>query len=64
MDNSGSYTIDVGFNVGPPSVSSITLGNVEAAAFALLHELGHRTKSYGDLNNDAGDASVVLSQGP
>lgn len=42
----------------PASVSSVTLENVEAAAFLLLHELGHRTKSFGDLDDDAGLAGA------
>jgi hypothetical protein len=59
-DKSGSVSLPVGFTLGPnPTVSSITLGNVEAAAFLLLHELGHRTKRYGSNDNDAGPAGVL-----
>ncbi len=59
MSTSDEVETDVGWRINPNrrpafDVFSIITGNIQAAAFILLHELGHRTKSYED-NDDDGD---------
>jgi hypothetical protein len=52
FDTSGSRTFQLDFNLRDKTAKYVVLGNVEAAAFILAHELGHVT---GKLENDGGD---------
>jgi RHS repeat-associated protein len=58
MGTSGSETIQVGFNLRDKQGSYITLNNVQAAAFVLAHETGHRA---GKLRSDGNDPFGFLS---
>jgi len=48
----------VGFNLPDKKGYYITLNNIQAAAFVLAHEIGHRT---GKLRPDGGDPFGFLS---
>jgi RHS repeat-associated protein len=52
FDTSGSFTIQLGFNLKDNTAEYVVLSNVEAAAFMLAHEAGHVT---GKLENDGND---------
>jgi hypothetical protein len=58
MGTSGSQTIQVGFNLRDKQGSYITLNDVQAAAFVLAHETGHRA---GKLRSDGNDPFGFLS---
>jgi len=58
MSTSGSEIIQVGFNLRDQKGFYITLNNVQAAAFVLAHEIGHRA---GKLRSDGNDPFGFLS---
>jgi hypothetical protein len=58
MGTSGTETIQVGFNLREKRGSYIDLDNVQAAAFILAHEVGHRA---GKLPPDGNDPFGFLS---
>ena len=63
MDTSGSVTVQVGYNLKLRQRDNIQLDNVQAAAFVLLHELGHRTGTLEPDGNDPfGFVSVINNQ--
>ena len=58
MDDSKTQTFQVGFNLREKKGYYLTMTNVEAAAFILAHELGHRTRK---LQPDGHDRFNFLS---
>jgi hypothetical protein len=59
MNTSEFTNIQVGLDVRTGRWQTMTLTNIQAAAFIFLHELGHRTKSFGDRDDDDGYAGVL-----
>lgn len=64
FSNSEKVELQVGYSVGMNALTfkSISLDKIQAAAFILAHELGHRTKSFGDNDQDgAGGITGVMN---
>ena len=63
MGTSGSETIQVGFNLRDKRGYYITLDNVQAAAFVLAHETGHRAGKLRPDGRDPFNFSSVMNNG-
>ena len=63
MGTSGSVTFQVGFDLRQGQAFNIDLDNVQAAAFILFHELGHRTRTLNPDGNDPFGFVSVINNG-
>ena len=63
MSKNDAAKFDVGANLPARQVYYVTLSNVEAAAFILAHEIGHRTRTLEPDGHDQSDFISALNNG-